>query len=83
MLSLKPTDLNDESESANRSAVSNSLQTHRLQPARLLCPWDSPGKNTGVDSHSFLQGDLPDPGIEPASPALQEDSLLAGSPGKP
>ena len=24
--------------------------------ARLLCPWNSPGKNTGVDSHSFLQG---------------------------
>ena len=23
---------------------------------RLLCPWDSSGKNTGVDSHSFLQG---------------------------
>jgi len=25
-----------------------------LQPARLLCPWDSPGKNTGVGSHSHL-----------------------------
>ena len=25
-------------------------------PARLLCPWDSPGKNTGVGSHSLLQG---------------------------
>ena len=25
-------------------------------PARLLCPWDSPGKNTGVDCHSLLQG---------------------------
>ena len=24
--------------------------------ARLLCPWNSPGKNTGVGSHSFLQG---------------------------
>ena len=23
-----------------------------------LCPWDSPGKNTGVDSHSLLQGIL-------------------------
>ena len=30
------------------SVVSNSLQPHRLWPARLLCPWDSPGKNTGV-----------------------------------
>ena len=25
-------------------------------PARLLCPWDFPGKNTGVGSHSLLQG---------------------------
>ena len=28
-------------------------------------------------------GDLPDPGIEPGSPALQADSLLSESPGKP
>ena len=42
-----------KSESANHSAVSDSLQTHRLQPARLLCPWDSPGKNTGVAAISF------------------------------
>ena len=26
------------------------------EPARLLCPWNFPGKNTGVGSHSFLQG---------------------------
>ena len=26
-----------------------------MQPSRLLCPWVSPGKNTGVGSHSFLQ----------------------------
>ena len=35
--------------------------------------WDSVGKNTGMGCHSLLQGDLPDPGIEPASlisPAL-------------
>ena len=25
-------------------------------PVRLLCPWDSPGKNTGVGGHSLLQG---------------------------
>ena len=30
------------------------LQPHGLQPARLLCPWDSPGKNTGVGCHSLL-----------------------------
>ena len=30
--------------------------THGLQPSRLLCPWNSPGKNTEVDRHSLLQG---------------------------
>ena len=32
---------------------------HELQPARLLYPWDSPGKNTGVDCHFLLQGIFP------------------------
>ena len=27
--------------------MSDSLQPHELQPAKLLCPWDFPGKNTG------------------------------------
>ena len=38
------------------SAVSDSLWPNGLQPTRLLCPWNSPGKNTGVGSHSLLQG---------------------------
>ena len=42
----------------------------RLQPARLLCPWNSPGKNTGMGSHALLQGIFPTPGIEPRSLAL-------------
>ena len=33
-----------------------------LQPARLLCPWDFPGKNTGVSCHSLLQGTFPTQG---------------------
>ena len=28
-------------------------------PAKLLCPWDSPGKNTGVSCHALLQGIFP------------------------
>ena len=40
----------------SHSVVSDSLKTHRLYLARLLCPWHSPGKNTGVGSHSLLQG---------------------------
>ena len=41
----------------------------------LPCPWDFPGKNTGVGCHGLLQGNLPNPGIKPRSPALQADSL--------
>ena len=36
--------------------------THKQQPARLLCPWDSPGKNTGVGCHFLLQGMFPTQG---------------------
>ena len=32
------------------------LWPHRLKSIRLLCPWDSPGKNTGVGFHFLLQG---------------------------
>ena len=35
------------------------LQVQGLQPARLLCPWDFPGKNTGVGCHFLLQGIFP------------------------
>ena len=40
-------------------SVSPTLRPHGLQLARLLCPWDSPGKNTGVGSLSLLQGIFP------------------------
>ena len=36
-----------------------------MEPARLLCPWDSPGKNTEVGFPSPSPRDLPDPGINP------------------
>ena len=38
------------------SVMSDSLQPYGLQPTRLLCPWNSPGKNTGVGCHCLLQG---------------------------
>ena len=47
------------------SVVSNSLQPHGLWPARLLCPWNFPGKNTGVGCHSLLQGIFPTQGSNP------------------
>ena len=35
--------------------MSDSVRPHRRQLNRLLCPWDSPGKNTGVGCHFLLQ----------------------------
>ena len=58
-------------ESVSCSVVS-LLQSYGLQPARLLCPLDSASKNTGL---SFSPpGGLPNPGVEPGSPALQANS---------
>ena len=37
------------------SVVSNFVRPHRWQPTRLLCPWDFPGKNTGVGCRFLLQ----------------------------
>ena len=37
------------------SVVSDSVRPHGLQPTRLLCPWDFPGKSTGVGCHCLLR----------------------------
>ena len=50
---------------------------------RLLCAWDSPGKNTGVGLSFPPPGDLADPVVEPASPALASGFFTAEPPGKP
>ena len=47
------------------SAMSNSLWPYELQPARLLCPWDSLGKGTRVGCHALLQGIFPTQGSNP------------------
>ena len=46
------------------SVMSDSLWSYWPWLARLLCPWDSPGKNTGVGCHALPPGDLPNPGTE-------------------
>ena len=43
----------------SHTVVFASLRPHGWQPARLLCPWDFPGRNTGVGYHFILQGGLP------------------------
>ena len=40
-----------------------------------LCLWEFSGKNTGVDCHFLIQGNLPNPGVESGSFALQADYL--------
>ena len=41
------------------------LWPHGLQPTRLFCPWDFPGKDTGVGCHFLLQGIFPTQGSNP------------------
>ena len=48
--------------SESRSVVSGSLQAHGL-----CSPWNTPGQNTGVDSHSLLQGLFPTKWLNPVS----------------
>ena len=45
--------------------ASDALWPHRLQPTRLLCPWDSPDEKTGVDCHFLLQGSFLTQGLNP------------------
>ena len=58
--------MKEKSESVSRSVMSDSLQPHGQWPARLLCPWNSPGKNTGVGCHALLQGIVSAQGSNPA-----------------
>ena len=53
-----------------------------MQPTRLLCPQDFPGKNTGVGCHFLLQG-IFDPGIELMSPTLAGRVFTTEPLGKP
>ena len=45
--------------------MSHSLRPCGLHPPRLLCPWDSPGKNIEVGCHCLLQGVFPTRGSNP------------------
>ena len=62
---LFPLPLSSSSSSVSHSVLSDSLRPHGLSPTRLLCPWDSPGKNTGMGCHSLLQRIFPTQGLNP------------------
>ena len=66
--------------------MAKSLQSRGPYPARLLCPWDSPGKNTGVGCHALLYRIFPTQGLNPYLLCLlywQAGSLPLVPPGKP
>ena len=65
------------------SVVFDCLRPYGLQPTRLLYPWDSPGKNTGVGCHALLQGIFPTQGSNPGLLHWQVGSLPLVPPGKP
>ena len=64
------------------SLMSDSLWPHGLWPARLLCPWDPPGKNTEVGFHFWLQGIFPTQGSNPRLLRLHSSPLVPPSPWK-
>ena len=47
------------------SVMPNPLWSSGLQPTRLPCPWDSPGRNTAVGCHALLQDSFPIQGSNP------------------
>ena len=63
--------------------VSDSLRPHGLQPTRILCQWDYPGKNTGVGCHALHQGIFPTQRTNPCLLRWQVRSLPLAPPGKP
>ena len=65
--------------------VVSDCATLWAEPARRLCPWDSPGKNTGVECHFLLQGIFPTQGLNPHLLCLlhwQASSLPLALPGR-
>ena len=66
----------------SHSNKSDSLRTHGLYPTRLLCPWDSPGKNTGVGCHLLFQGIFPTQGLNLSLLWLQHCRKILYPPGK-
>ena len=65
-------------------SVISLLWHHGLQPARLCCPWNFSGRNTGVGRLPFpAPGDLPHPGIEPCIFGTGRKIIITAPRGKP
>ena len=68
---------------AQSLVVSSSVQPHGLQPSRLLCPRDSPSKNTGVGCHFLPSRIFPTQGLNLHLLRWQADSLPLSHLGSP
>ena len=70
------TELKEKHTLQSLSEVTQSCPTpcrpHGLQPTRLLCPWNFPGKSTGVGCHFLLQGIFPTQGSNPGLPHCRQ-----------
>ena len=67
----------------SRLVVSDSLRPPELQPTRLLCPWDSPGKTTGLICHFLLQGIFPTQGLNLVLPHCRQTLYPLSHQGSP
>ena len=67
----------------NESVIHSVMSDSFVTPWTIAHPWNSPGKNIGVDFHSLLQEMFPTQGSNLWSTTLQADSLLPEPPGKP
>ena len=65
------------------SVVTDSLRPYGLQPTRLLCPWDFPGKSAGVGCHFLLQEIFPTQGLNPGLPHCRQTLYHLSHQGSP
>ena len=81
----KRTGLENLAPTKSFSCVQLFSTTWSIQPTRLFCPWDSPGKNTGVGCHALLQGIFPTQGLNPRLFCISRWVLYlpVAPPGKP
>ena len=57
-------------------ALSHVMRHHEQEPARFLCPWDSPGKSTGVGYHFLHQGMFLTQGLNPFLLHWQVETII-------
>ena len=67
----------------SHTVMSTSLQPHGLQPSRLLCPQDFPGKSAGMGCHFLLQRIFPTQGLNPGLPQCRQTLYRLSHQGNP